>query len=172
MSEQDKTQAPRENEARKPGRKFRIVLGVSLALNLLVIGAVVGVIAKGPSSRGGPPGLREISAPYVGAFDRQAKREMRGEMRKKLPPRSDSIAANKADYAAFLDVVRAPVFDAQRALQIMESQLARAGELQKVGRDLAIDRISEMSLEQREAYAARLEEWLENRKGRKSRKER
>ncbi len=156
----------------KPKRRFRILLGVSLALNLLVIGAAVGAIAKGPSSRGGPPALREVSAPYVGAFERDQKRSMRREMRAQLPERRVARAANKADYIAFLEVVRADTFDAQRASEIMETQFERAGQFQKVGRELSIKRLSEMSDSERKAYADRFEEQLENPKKREKRKER
>ena len=156
----------------KPRRLFRVLFGLSLALNLLVIGAFVGVITKGPGSRGGPPGLREISAPYVQAFDQSAKREMRREMRAQLPGRSKAVEANKTDYVAFLAVVRADPFDAARGSAIMENQLARAGRFQKRGRELAIERIGAMSLDERATYADRLQKWLDHKRPRRSKKER
>ncbi|MGB7317813.1 MAG: periplasmic heavy metal sensor [Planktotalea sp.] len=172
MSDPKQTQAGDGSVPAKPRRRFRILLGVSLALNLLVLGAVVGAIAKGPRSHGTPPGLREISAPYVGAFDRETKRDMRQSMRARLPDRSSAIKANKADYARFVALVRADTFDAASASEIMEGQLARAGNVQKLGREMAIERISAMSREDRMAYAERLEGWLEHKKERRSKKER
>ena len=159
----------------KPRRRFRVLFGLSLALNLLVLGAIAGAFLMGPGARtgkAGPPGLREISAPYVRAFDHSTKREMRREMRALLPDRGEAIAANKADYAAFLEVVRADTFDAQRAASIMEEQLARAGRFQKVGREVAIERIGVMSLEERRAYADRLQEWLDHRGKHRAKKDR
>ena len=76
----------------KPKKRFRILLGVSLALNLLVVGAVVGALAKGSSNRGGPPGTREVSSPYVSAFDREDKRGMRKDMQARLPDRKEARA--------------------------------------------------------------------------------
>ncbi len=171
MSDNNQTQGSADAKPAKPRRRFRILLGVSLALNLLVIGAVVGAAFNGPPSRDRAPGVREISAPYVGAFDRTTKREMRGEMRKRLPARSDSIAANKADYARFLALVRAETFDAAQAGAIMEGQLARAANFQRIGRELSIEKISAMSLQERNAYADRVEGWLERKSKRPPRKD-
>ena len=153
-------------------KRFGILLGVSLALNLLFVGAIVGAFAKGGGKRGGPPDLRAVSAPYVAAFDRQAKREMRNDMRAQLPTRKAVEAANKANYEAFLETVRTEPFDAARASQIMESQFERGAKFQSVGRQVAIKRISEMSPQERNVYADRLQERIENRKKRGKRKER
>jgi hypothetical protein len=97
---------------------------------------------------------------------------MRRDMRARLPTRGVSIAANEADYVAFLEVVRAEEFDAARAREIMETQLGRARAFQKLGRELSIERIGKMSFEGRSAYADRLQERLEGRKKRRPRKER
>lgn len=172
MSDPKQTHAGTGGKPPKPSRRFRILLGVSLALNLLVIGAVVGALIDGPRTRKGPPGLREVSAPYVGAFDRDTKRAMRGEMRKRLPDRSESVAVNKAAYASFVVLVRADSFDAVGAREIMEGQLSRIGTFQEVGRDLALEKISAMSVEERNAYADRLEGWLEHKKERRTKKDR
>lgn len=160
MTANEQSSAP---NAPKPKRGFRILLGVSLALNLLVIGAIVGVVSKGPSGRGGPPGMREVSAPYVAAFDRSDKREMRKQMRERLPGREAARARNNADYAAFLALVRAESFDAAQARSLLEQQLKRAGEMQQIGRELAIERIEAMSADERKAYADRVQDWLDHR---------
>lgn len=147
----------------RPKRWVRILLGFSLALNLLVIGAIAGLAIKGPPGRSGPPSMREISAPYVSSFSFDAKRNMRKHMRSKLPERSVAIARNRADYAAFLEVVRAESFDAVKATAILEGQLNRAAQMQLLGRDLAIAQIESMTLDERKAYADRVEEALERR---------
>lgn len=142
----------------KPRRALRWLLIASLGLNLLIMGAVVGAIVSGGPKRGGPPGERMISAPYVDAFDREDKRAMRQVMRAQLPPRREMIAQNMADYRAFLAELRADSFDQTAALAIMERQLARASETVKLGRALSIERLGAMSAEDRRAYADRLEE--------------
>ncbi len=157
----------------KPKKRFRILLGVSLALNLLVIGAVVGAIAKGPFSGGGSsPGMRSAALPYVAAFERQDKRAMQREMRSRFPDRKAASAAHRAAYSAFMEVLRAETFDAARASEIMQEQFERAQSFQKVGRDVSIERLSQMSAAERAAYADRLQAHLDSAKKRGKRKER
>ena len=149
----------------KPKKRVRILLGVSLALNLLVIGAVVGAISKGP-------GMHAAALPYVVAFDRSDKRAMRQEMRARLSDRSEARAAHQASYRAFLELLRAETFDAAAASSVMSVQFERAQRLQTIGRELSIQRISDMSVEKRAAYADRLEYRLDNPKKRGKRKDR
>jgi len=160
------------NKPPKPSKRFRILLGLSLALNLLVVGAVVGVIVKGSPSNRGPSGVRETALPYVGAFELEDKRAMRQEMRARLPKRQETRAAMDAGYREFVEVVRSEPFDSTRATKVMEDQFERAGQFQRVGREVSIERISEMSPEKRAAYADRLEYRLDNPRKRKTRKER
>lgn len=156
----------------KPKKRVRILLGVSLALNLLVIGAVVGAISKGPGRQGGGPGMREAALPYVGAFDRSDKRAMRQEMKARLPDRSEARAAHQTSYRAFLELLRAETFDVAAASSVMSAQFERAQRFQTIGRELSIQRISDMSAEKRAAYADRLEYRLDNPKKRGKRKDR
>lgn len=160
-----------EPAARKPKRRFRVLLGASLALNLLFIGGLVGAIAKGPSARAPGPNSREISAPYVAAFDRETKREIRKEMRARLPKRETSIGATRSDYNTFLELLRAEAFDEARAAQVIEQQMDRAGVFLKLGRELSLEKISQMSKPERVAYADRFEEFLKTRKKRRPRKD-
>ena len=171
MNELNQTQPPAGDAPRKPRRRFRILLGLSLAFNLLVVGAIVGVVSHGPQGRFEPPNLRRVAAPYVGAFDRETKRAMRDDMRARLPDPKKANRANTADYASFLVIVRSETFDAVRATKIMEAQHARVGNVQMVGRKLAIERISAMSRKDRIAYANRFEERLANKKERRMKKE-
>ena len=140
---------------------MRWLLIASLSVNLLVIGAVAGAVFSGGPRSKGPPGERMISAPYVSAFSKTDRRALRDEMRKTLPKRRAALAANKADYSAFLEQLRAPVFDAAEARRVMEAQMRRASDVTTLGRKLAIERIAAMPDAERAAYADRLENKLE-----------
>lgn len=146
----------------KPRRSTRWLLIGSLALNLLVIGAVAGAVLSGGPRRDSPPGERMISSPYVNAFERDDKRAMRDAMRKRLPRRSVMMAANSGDYATFVKLLRATPFDPVQATKVMDGQMARVAETTKLGRDLAIDRLAAMSADERAAYADRLEEQIQH----------
>lgn len=143
-------------------RWVRAVLVISLGLNLLVIGAVGSAFLF----RDGPPrhareGERAIAAPYIGAFERADKREMRREMRKRLAGHKQTRAANAKDYAEFLSVLRADPYDDKEAKRILERQMARTLDIQKVGREIALQRIGAMTAQERAAYALRVEEVLQ-----------
>ena len=116
--------------------------------------------------------MRDAALPYVGAFERDDKRAMQQQMRARLPKRKDMRAALGKGYREFVEVVRAEPFDAAKAAKIMEEQFERAGQFQKVGREVSIERISEMSVEKRAAYADRLEYRLDNPRKHGKRKER
>lgn len=152
------------SDTAKTGRFRRILLVVSLGVNLLVIAAVAGaVLSGGPHGKEGRSGKdgsysRNAIVPYISAFSRDDKRAMRTQMRAALPGRSDMRAQTRADHDAFLALVRAEPFDSAAALAVIERHVARSGEVQAVGRQLAIERISQMSQDERAAYAARFEE--------------
>ena len=63
----------------------RVLLVVSLALNLLVIGAVAGVIIKGgPFKHGGPPHMAQGGVgPLTQALSKEDRRAIGREMRQK-----------------------------------------------------------------------------------------
>jgi hypothetical protein len=69
-------------------------------------------------------------------------------------------------------LLRAETFDAAAASSVMSAQFERAQRLQTIGRELSIQRISDMSVEKRAAYADRLEYRLDNPKKRGKRKDR
>lgn len=160
---------PKAPASAKPSRKMRWVLVASLGLNLLIVGAIAGAVLSGGPRRGLPPSQQSIAMPYVTAFERADKRAMRDEMRGMLPPRKEIIAQNGADYRAFLAELRKEPFDREAAQQVMERQMSRIGRSMEIGRALALDRMEQMSADERAAYADRLEERI-NSKRRKHRK--
>lgn len=172
MSASPEKSGANEPGAAKPKRWWRVVFGLSLALNLLVIGAVASFVLQGPKSRGGPPGPRDVSAPYVITLERADKRALRRDMRARLPARDEARAAHAADYAAFAELLRAEEFDASAATALIDGQMQRAARAQTLGRTLMLERIADMSQSARSAYADRLESWLKNRKARPDRRER
>lgn len=147
-----------------PRKRVRIVLFASVALNLLFVGLFVGSAAmhKFGAGRQGPPSSREVTAPYTRSFEKEDFRAMRREMRAALPDRAESMAANKADYTAFVAELRKEQFDKVAAKAIMDRQMARMAGIQTIGRTVALDRIGEMSVQDRAGYADRLQHWIDN----------
>lgn len=157
----DANQTPQQPEGgAKPSRLRRSLLIGSLALNLLVITAIATAVISGGPHRSGPPRERDLSAPYIGAFTISDKRAIRKQMRGQLQSREEMKAQIRADYEAFLAIVRTEPFDADAAVAAIERQMARSGDVQRLGRRISVERIGQMDAAGREAYAQRFEEFV------------
>lgn len=141
----------------------RLVLFASLAVNMLVIGAVVGTVAMhggGPDDRRRPPRADQIAGPLTHALDHEERREIgraiRSEYRKGRPSRG----AMKAEYDAVIQALRTEPFDATAVRDSFERQQAYAVDRMKIGQGILLDKLVAMTPEQRAAFADRLEDGL------------
>lgn len=130
---------------------IRITLFLSLAVNLLIVGLVLGVlISRGPPSRDAPP----PGAVYFRALeaeDRRAiSRAMRAEWRAVGRPKGPNLAGVVA-------LLRAEPFDRAALESAVAAQNAQGDLLRAAGQKALLDRIAEMTPAERQAYALRLE---------------
>ncbi len=158
------------DKANPPGRNRRLwtwVLGISLALNLLFIGAVGGAVlrhmgADGPERAKGPnAGAHKYATPFVRALPREARRDLRRALRDEmrgqgLPDR----AARREMQQRMMDILRADAFDKAAAEALFEAQLSAAKRVESTARRVWLETVAEMSVAQRQAVAARLEKGL------------
>ncbi len=152
---------------KKPARGLRLALFASLAVNLAVLGLVLGaVLLRPPFDRHGPPHGRDFVFPYTRAFDEGQRHELgrnlRGAFerdRERDPPRPHGGLLG--GYRAALELLRAEPFDAQAFGAALEAQSARAEARQAAGQRVLIDYVASLSPEERAAYAARLEAEIE-----------
>lgn len=158
MAEADKT----NGRTGMTGR-LRGVLFVSLALNLIVAGLIIGALLSG----GGPGRYardhhdgRDGVTPYTRAMNETQKREIRTSLRGAFDNRADRQAQRpdlEGDYRAALDVLRTDPFDAAAMTEILDRQSNRAETRRKIGQTVLSDFISAMTPEERLAYAERLQ---------------
>ncbi|MBR9844402.1 MAG: periplasmic heavy metal sensor [Rhodobacteraceae bacterium] len=151
MSDEVKTEQPSKAKMR---RGTRIVLIVSLALNLLVVGLAVGAVLSG-----GPKGHRDMRMPpHVRALAPADRRAIGQEIRKAhragaLGERSGPRSSGRlADLLAAVPFDRAAVADLQE--QTERAERARFS----AARDIWLDHVAQMSDAERAAYAERLRE--------------
>lgn len=167
MSSDQTDQAPKP--ARRSGRWVRVLLFVSLALNLLILGAVAGaVMGQRPDRAGGPPSaslVRDLGlGPYMLALqsdDRKAIRSAAGGERG-----TDLHAGRRAMRSAYEEtivVLRAETLDSERLLVLIQQQAEAADVGRQLGQRLLVERISRMSLSERHKVAERLETHLKRR---------
>ena len=133
----------------------KIVLALSLALNLLVVGIVAGVWWRGaPHDHPRLAGARGGMA-LIAALDRAERRDIFRELR-----RSGGLDRSGArlDAAEVLAALRAEPPQIDRLGALIDAQSARGQARQVRMRDALLARIGEMSAEDRRRYADRLEE--------------
>ncbi|BBU57762.1 hypothetical protein KU6B_40270 [Mameliella alba] len=149
----------------RPGRWLRILLFLSLALNLLVVGAAVGFFLNGPPA---PRGDRSDPVlPYTRAFDEDQRRELRRGLWRAMRKDAGAMRAGYlADYQRGLELLRQEPFDQAALAALLADQAARGVEVRTRGQEVLVKFLVEMSAEERRAYADRLEAELERMRSR------
>lgn len=142
----------------------KILLFVSLSLNLLVVGMVAGAIYRGgPDDRRGPPHMARIDlglGPYGNALSRADRRVLR----RAIGEGAFFASANRADIRlemrSVLAALRQVPFDPNGLRDTMGQQQNRLVQGQNVGKDALLKHLSEMAAPERQVYADRLEKVL------------
>ncbi|MFN3209641.1 MAG: periplasmic heavy metal sensor [Roseovarius sp.] len=151
----------------QPGRAgaprwMKILLVVSLALNLLVLGLMAGFAIKGgPKWRGGPPGGMGAMHRALAEEDREMLKRRMTEMFRAQP---DGREAFRQEMAAIVALLRADRFDAAAASETMARVRGVFDDRIGSAQALLIDHWAQMPAEARAAYADRLEAELKRRK--------
>ena len=157
-----------QTTAPRAGAKLRWALGVSLAVNLLFIGAIGGAIyrnAGGPGmDRLGGPELRSYGSAYVRALPRKDRRHLRDRLRNDNGAVQPSRAERRAHSQDMLAALRADPFDEGAVREILTAQGEAAQRVQTAAHTAWLGRISAMSASERQSYADRLERELKKRK--------
>ncbi|WP_424984610.1 periplasmic heavy metal sensor [Microbulbifer sp. S227A] len=149
MNMQQDTPAPRNR------LWLRLLLGASLALNLLVIGLAVGAAMR----FGGPEGARR-PPPVLGAtLYRELPREDRRAVREAMRHRSaDPGPDRKTATLEVAALVRETPFDPVALETLFAEQFARRETWQAMANTVLLEQLGRMSDGARQAYADRLED--------------
>ncbi|WP_299691116.1 periplasmic heavy metal sensor [uncultured Tateyamaria sp.] len=137
----------------------RILLALSLALNLAIVGLVAGLLTRGPGPlRGGGPGL-SYALPYIVALDRTDRRAVMGAVRNdpSLPDRR----SRKAQFDDMLAALRAEPMDRAAVRAVLASQADGVARVQAVAQEAWLDTIEAMSPQERRNYADTVEAVLQ-----------
>lgn len=140
----------------------RIVLGVSLALNVLVAGVVLGAaLGGGPGDRvRGDPG----AMPFVRALAPEERRALLREMRREGGERLPAARRETRErVGALLAALRAETMDRGAVEALLNAQTAEGAARQALGQKVLLDHLERLGPEARRAYADRLEDALKAR---------
>ncbi|SFK48247.1 periplasmic heavy metal sensor [Shimia haliotis] len=163
-----------QTKEKKQRRPFRGLLVASLALNLLIVGVVGGaIVSHGGGHDGGKPSAKDrFVTPYVQALSRQDRMAVGRAIRQSYQSGDHALMGERSLYFDTVDVLRAEVFDAQALNNtLLEIDVSAEGR-RDVARRHFVERISQMTPEERLIYADRLEEILDRRDKHKSDKPR
>lgn len=143
-----------------PSRGWRVVLAVSLALNLGVAGIIGGMILHGGPGRHGDM-VRELGfGPFTEAMRPEDRAALRARFLQKAPDLRAERQEMQADAGALLAALRATPFDAAALEQAMQTQTQHLADRLDLGRALLQEFLVSLSPEARFAFADRLEERL------------
>jgi hypothetical protein len=148
-----------EHMKRSPHRGFKILLGVSLALNLAVVGVMVGaMLRKGPD--GHQRGDRHVSfaRPYIQALPREDRVAV-FEATRSTRKRTDR-GVRLAHYQEMTDILRAENFDRAAIENVLTKQGAMTLNAQNAGQNQWLDLIEKMDAKERGSYADAIEDVL------------
>lgn len=132
----------------------RVLLIVSLSLNLLIVGIAAGSVYRLKGAReAGPP-------PSVGMMlFRELSREDRRALRSDAQQRNSGFReARLKEGAAVMEALRATPFDRDALQGVLEMQAVDREAFQRRIQAAWLSRVDEMSDEERAAYADRLQE--------------
>ncbi len=135
-----------------PRRLWRVVLVVSLCLNLALIGMIAGAAFSG-KAMGGPPSRVSFGlGPVTDALDRDDRRAIAREVRGRMGNR----VARRADMQSLVDVLIADPFDPDALHDLIRSQSQQAAEVVSSAQAAFVMRVNNMTPDQRAALAQRI----------------
>ncbi|MBM9596067.1 periplasmic heavy metal sensor [Roseitranquillus sediminis] len=143
-----------------PRRWTSILLAVSLALNLLVVGIVVGFVfdSHGPERWRDRPAAGQFGRnPLIAALDEEERRRMLEDMRQRAEPLRENREALRQRFETMLTLLRAEPFEPDALRAALAEQRRAASDRQALGEELLIARLAAMTPNARAAYAERLD---------------
>lgn len=147
-------------EPRNSARWIKVALVLSLGLNLLVIGAVIGAAfsAGRPHDRMRSEMPREFGrSPLVSALAPADRRAVGLDLRGAAEPLRENRAALRERFERLLDAIRAEPFDRAVVEQILAEQRMVGAARLEIAEAALLARLEAMSPEARDAYAERLD---------------
>lgn len=137
---------------------MRVLLIVSLGLNLLIVGMVAGSLLSG----GGPGPSREAArdlegSPFVRALGPGERRALLRDLVRERDTLGENRQLLRQRFESLLATLRADELDRAALDAIVAEQRQATEARQRLGERLVIRRIEAMSPDERRAYADRLE---------------
>ena len=149
-------------ESANPKRRnlWKILFGVSLALNLLIVGALGGAFmrkGKGPAANHLASGFL-----YMRALDFKDKRALRKEILRNKDGRKLDKDRNQASFNSAVVIIKGHPFDRAAFENLLDEQAKHTKLRQSSARTALVNHIDNMTKEERLLYAQRLKDLIDN----------
>ncbi|MEM9350612.1 MAG: periplasmic heavy metal sensor [Pseudomonadota bacterium] len=156
-----------EPEARAKGlvRGGRILLYLSLLMNFIIIGLVIGAIVSGGDRRGdrGPPRANEMGlGPIVQALSPEDRRALGREMRQTLRDERRTRGELRALMDQIVLALEAEPFDVAEVDALLATQFSEVEFRLGLAQRVFLERLEAMDASERAAFATRLQEVLDS----------
>ena len=139
---------------------WKILFGVSLALNLLIVGALGGAFmrkGKGPTANHLASGFL-----YMRALDFKDKRALRKEILRNKDGGKLVKDRNQASFNSAVGILKRHPFDRAAFENLLDEQAKHAKSRQDSARIALVNHIENMTKEERRIYAQRLKDFIDN----------
>lgn len=134
---------------------MRIVLVLSLALNLAIAGLLIGAVASGRLSDGPTPNFDIGLGPIGRALNSDERRDIRHNLMRDGAMRQLNM---RGRLDAMISIIQVEPYDPDMLQSLMAEQLAKTGQLQGKVHDVLLQIITNMTPERRAAFAMELRE--------------
>ena len=143
------------------GRWVKVLLAVSLGLNMLVLGAVGATVYNHRRDAQQPRDLREASyGPYSRALSPQDRKIIGEALRREAGSLRQNLPKIKETFQALILALQAEDYDRDAVHGLITEQQAMGLKRQQVGQRLLLERLDSMTVEERRAFAKRLQRTL------------
>lgn len=156
-----------ETDPQKPApmapRWMQILLGVSLGLNLLVAGLVVGAFFREDPETHRRAARDVAAAPFLMALEPKDRRAVILHLRSQSVTLRQNRSEIRSRFNALIEAIGAEEFDRETVEALLGEQRSAATRRQSIGEKAFLDKLESMSAEERAAIAARLEQSMKRR---------
>ena len=141
---------------------WKILFGMSLALNLLIVGAIGGTMIR--MSKGPVVNNRASGILYMRALNFEDKKLLRQDIFKSKDSRKQGRAKEYRIYTSAIAILKKHPFDQKSFENLLDAQIKYSNSRQSLARTALVKHIENMTKEERMIYTKRLENLVDSRR--------
>ena len=141
---------------------WKILFGISLAINLLIIGALGGALSR--AGKGPMIHHRASGSLYMRALNFEDKKTLRKKLFRNKDSRKIIRAKEHSSYSSAVKILKKDPFDRKAFEDLLDEQTTHSKSKPSSARAALVAQIANMTKEERLVYSQRLEDLVHNKK--------